>query len=308
MLNRKIGWIGTGIMGSAMCGHLIDAGYEVVVSNRTPERARRLIERGATWADTPAELAAASQVVFSIVSRPEDVRQVVLGPQGIFVGAEKGTILVEMTTSEPSLAEELAYVGGDRGIHVLDAPVTGGDIGARDGTLSIMVGGPAEVLDEVRPLLELLGTMIVHQGGHGAGQRTKMANQMLIGGQMVAICEALLFAVHAGLDPTTVLTSVSAGSGAERAVGEPRTPHHPRRRCRGVLGRSLCEGPWHRPRGVDAHAAVPARARPRPPAVRGSPSAGTRSERHASPHPRACIAVRGRVAARVVADDHKGCL
>ena len=221
-MNRKIGWIGTGIMGSAMCGHLIDAGYEVVVSNRTPERARRLIERGATWADTPAEVAAASNVVFSIVSTPEDVRQVVLGPQGIFVGGVKGTIVVEMTTSEPSLAVELAHAGADRGVHVLDAPVTGGDIGARNGTLSIMVGGSAEVLDEVHPLLEQLGTLIVHQGGHGAGQRTKVANQIIIAGQMVAICEALLFAARAGLDPTTMLKSVGA---ARRGVRWWRISH-----------------------------------------------------------------------------------
>ena len=210
--NRKIGWIGTGIMGSAMCGHLVDAGHDVVVTNRTPERARRLVDRGATWADTPADVAAASTVVFSIVSTPQDVRQVALGPHGIFVGAVPGTVLIEMTTSEPSLAVELAHEGAPRGIHVLDAPVTGGDIGARNGTLSIMVGGPVEVLDEVQPLLEQLGTVIVHQGSHGAGQRAKIANQIIIAGEMVAICEALLFAERAGLDPTTMLTSVGAGA------------------------------------------------------------------------------------------------
>ena len=289
--NRKIGWIGTGIMGSAMCGHLVDAGHDVVVTNRTPERARRLVDRGATWADTPADVAAASTVVFSIVSTPQDVRQVALGPHGIFVGAVPGTVLIEMTTSEPSLAVELAHEGAPRGIHVLDAPVTGGDIGARNGTLSIMVGGPVEVLDEVQPLLEQLGTVIVHQGSHGAGQRAKIANQIIIAGEMVAICEALLFAERAGLDPTTMLTSVGAGAARSAPAGEPRTPHRARRHGARIPGRSLREGPRHRPRRVDADAARAARACPRPPALRRRPSPRTRPRRHPGPHPRTRLAV-----------------
>src|SRR5262249_15431970 len=161
------------------------------VTNRTPARADTLLEQGAVWADTPAAVAAASDVVFTMVGFPQDVREVILGPDGALSTAHEGSIIVDMTTSEPSLARELATVAAVRDVHVLDAPVSGGDVGARNGTLSIMVGGPAAVCSAVRPCFEAMGTTIVLQGDHGAGQHTKMVNQILVASTMIAVCEAL---------------------------------------------------------------------------------------------------------------------
>lgn len=214
----RVGWIGTGVMGASMAGHLRAAGYDLKVTTRTRKRAGELLAAGATWADTPADVAAASDVVFSIVGLPEDVREVHLGPAGTLSTAARGTILVDMTTSEPSLAVELAAAAADRGVHVLDAPVSGGDVGARNGTLSIMVGGPAEVLDDVRPCFDLLGSTVVHQGGHGAGQHTKMVNQILVVSTMVALAEGLAYAYRVGLDVEQVLASVSSGAAGSWAL------------------------------------------------------------------------------------------
>ncbi len=208
----RIGWIGTGVMGTSMCGHLLDAGHAVTVYTRTRERAQPLLDRGAIWASTPAEVAAASEVIFTMVGYPADVREVVLGPRGVLQGAVNGSVIVDMSTSEPSLAVEIAEVAGQRGIGSLDAPVSGGDIGARNATLSIMVGGPPDTVQAVRPLFELMGKTIIHQGPAGAGQHTKMVNQTLIATGMVGVCEALLYAYRAGLDLTTVLEAVSGGA------------------------------------------------------------------------------------------------
>ena len=208
----KIGWIGTGVMGSSMAGHLRAAGYELTVTTRTRARAQQLLDAGAAWADTPAEVAAASDVVFSIVGYPSDVREVILGGEGALSQAKPGTVLVDMTTSEPSLAIEIAEVAGARGVHALDAPVSGGDVGARNAALSIMVGGTTEALEAVRPLFEAMGKTIVHQGGAGAGQHTKVVNQILIASNMVAMSEALIYAYRVGLDVTSVLESVSPGA------------------------------------------------------------------------------------------------
>lgn len=208
----RVGWIGTGVMGAAMCGHILDAGYRVTVYTRTRARAEPLLERGAAWADGPAEVAAASDVVFSIVGYPEDVRAVILGEGGALAGARPGTVLVDMTTSEPSLAVEIHRQAKERGVEAIDAPVSGGDVGARQGTLSIMVGGEEEAVERVRPLLELLGTTIVRQGGPGAGQHTKMVNQILIATGMIGVCEALLYGYRAGLDLERVLQSVASGA------------------------------------------------------------------------------------------------
>lgn len=195
-----------------MCGHILAAGYPVTVHNRTRERAQPLLERGAAWADTPARVAAASDVVFSIVGYPADVRAVVLGGEGVLAGARPGTTLVEMTTSEPSLAVEIYRAAKEKGVEAIDAPVSGGDVGARAATLSIMVGGDEEAVERVRPLLELLGKTIVRQGGPGAGQHTKMVNQILIASGMVGVCEALLYGYRAGLDLERVLESVASGA------------------------------------------------------------------------------------------------
>lgn len=208
----RVGWIGTGVMGRSMCGHLLDAGHEATVYTRTKERAAPLLERGAAWASSPVEVAAASEVVFTIVGFPTDVREVVLGPDGVLAGAREGSVLVDMTTSEPSLAVDIHEAAAARGVAALDAPVSGGDVGARAGTLSIMIGGEAATVERVRPLLEAMGKTIVHQGGPGAGQHTKMVNQILIATGMIGVCEALLYAHRAGLDPATVLESVAGGA------------------------------------------------------------------------------------------------
>ena len=193
-----------------MCGHILAAGYRVTVHTRTRARAQPLLDRGASWADTPAEVAAASDVVFSIVGYPEDVRSVILGNDGVLAGARPGATVVEMTTSEPSLAVEIYRAAKEKRVEAIDAPVSGGDVGARNATLSIMVGGEEEAVERVRPLLALVGKTIVHQGGPGAGQHAKMVNQILIASGMVGVCEALLYGFRAGLE--RVLQSVASGA------------------------------------------------------------------------------------------------
>ena len=208
----RVGWIGTGVMGTSMCGHVLDAGHTVTVFTRTRERAEPLLERGAAWAASPAEVTASSDAVFSIVGYPADVRTVVLGEQGILEGAAPGSVIVDMTTSEPALAVEIHTAAKARGVDAIDAPVSGGDVGARNATLSIMVGGEEQAIERVRPILETMGKSIVRQGGPGAGQHTKMVNQVLIATGMIGVCEALLYAYKAGLDLDTVLESVAGGA------------------------------------------------------------------------------------------------
>ena len=199
-------------MGAPMCGHLMASGYPVTVFNRTRERARSLLERGAAWADSPQAVAQNADVVFTMVGFPDHVREVVLGPAGTLAGATRGSVLVDMTTSAPSLAREIHEAARARGVASLDAPVSGGDVGAREARLSIMVGGERDAFERVVPLLRCLGASIVHQGAPGAGQHTKMVNQILIASGMVALAEALLYAHRAGLDLPTVLQSVSGGA------------------------------------------------------------------------------------------------
>ncbi len=208
----RIGWIGTGVMGSSMCGHLIAAGYKATVYNRTPDKARPLVEKGAELADSPRSVAEASDVVFTIVGYPRDVREVTMGLKGTLVGAKPGSVLVDMTTSEPALAIEIAEAGRARKVHTVDAPVSGGDVGAKEARLSIMIGGEKDVVDALRPLFETMGKTIVHQGPAGAGQHTKMVNQVLIASNMIGVCEGLLYAFKAGLDLNVVLQSVSSGA------------------------------------------------------------------------------------------------
>jgi 3-hydroxyisobutyrate dehydrogenase len=208
----KVGWIGLGVMGASMCAHLRRAGHEVTVYTRTPARADACIALGCVWADSPRGVAEASVVVFTMVGFPRDVRDVVLGEDGALTGLRAGGVLVDMTTSEPALAIAIAAAARARGVRALDAPVSGGDVGAREARLSIMVGGDADALETVRPLLALLGKTIVHQGGPGSGQHTKMVNQTLIAANMIGVCEGLLYAQRAGLDPERVLASVSGGA------------------------------------------------------------------------------------------------
>ena len=208
----RIGWIGTGVMGRSMCGHLIDAGYSATVYNRSRDKAQTLLDRGAVWADTPAAVAAASDVIFSIVGFPTDVREVLLGQDGALSAAASGAILVDMTTSQPSLAVEIHTAAADQGVYSVDAPVSGGDIGARNAALSIMIGGDKAVVDALQPLWEKMGKTIVHQGPAGSGQHTKMVNQTLIASGMIGVCEALIYGWKAGLHLPTVMQSVASGA------------------------------------------------------------------------------------------------
>jgi 3-hydroxyisobutyrate dehydrogenase len=208
----KVGWIGTGVMGSSMCGHLMAAGYHATIFNRSPEKTKGLAAKGAMVASSPKDVAQSSDVVFAIVGYPRDVCEVVLGEQGILAGARPGTVIVDMTTSEPALAAEIFEAAKAKGVHAIDAPVSGGDIGAREARLSIMVGGEKEVAEALRPLFETMGKTIVYQGKAGSGQHTKMVNQILITTTMIGVCEALLYAYKAGLDLNTVMQSVASGA------------------------------------------------------------------------------------------------
>ena len=208
----KIGWIGTGVMGNSMAGHLLAAGFAVSVYTRTKSRADALIAKGAGWAETPKALAEQCDVIFAIVGFPSDVREVMLGANGALAGSKPGNILVDMTTSEPSLAVEIADAAKAKGVFSVDAPVSGGDIGAKNAALSIMIGGDKEVVDALQPCFAAMGKTIIHQGGPGAGQHTKMVNQILIASNMVGVCEALLYGYKSGLDLETVMKSVSVGA------------------------------------------------------------------------------------------------
>lgn len=214
----RIGWIGTGVMGRWMCQHVLSRGYAVTAYNRSRDKLQPLLDLGAQAADSPRAVAQASDIIFAIVGYPKDVREVFLGPEGALAGARPGSILVDMTTSEPSLAREIYEAARARGVGALDAPVSGGDVGAKNATLSIMIGGDAEVVAAVRPVFEAMGKTIVHQGGPGAGQHTKMVNQILISSTMVALCEGLLYAHKAGLDVETVLQSVSVGAAGSKSL------------------------------------------------------------------------------------------
>jgi 3-hydroxyisobutyrate dehydrogenase len=210
----RVGWIGTGVMGRWMCHHLLTKGYRATVFNRSKDKAQPLLEQGAAWAESPKAVAQHSDVVFAIVGFPRDVREVFLGPEGALAGCRPGCILVDMTTSEPTLAQEIYQAAKAKGVGSVDAPVSGGDVGAREARLSIMVGGDAEAVEAVRPLLECMGKTIVHQGGPGSGQHTKMVNQILIATNMIGVCEALLYGYKAGLDLEKVLQSVGGGAAA----------------------------------------------------------------------------------------------
>jgi 3-hydroxyisobutyrate dehydrogenase len=214
----RIGWIGTGVMGRWMCQHLITKGYKATVYNRSKDKLQPLLELGATAADSPKKVAEASDVVFAIVGFPKDVREVFLGANGALAGSKAGSTLVDMTTSDPSLAIEIHAAAKAKGVQALDAPVSGGDVGAKNAALSIMIGGDKAVVDAITPLFECMGKTIIHQGGPGAGQHTKMVNQILISSNMVALCEGLLYGYKAGLDLETVFKSVSVGAAGSKAL------------------------------------------------------------------------------------------
>jgi 3-hydroxyisobutyrate dehydrogenase len=214
----RIGWIGTGVMGRWMCQHAISKGYAATVYNRSKDKLQPLLELGAKAASTPKEVAQQSDIVFAIVGFPKDVREVFLGTDGALAGSKPGTVLVDMTTSEPSLAKEIYEAAKAKGVASLDAPVSGGDVGAKNAALSIMIGGEKEIVAAVQPVFECMGKTIIHQGGPGAGQHTKMVNQILISSNMIAVCEGLLYGYKAGLDLETVFKSVSVGAAGSKAL------------------------------------------------------------------------------------------
>ncbi len=208
----RLGWIGTGVMGRSMCGHLLDRGFAVTIFTSHKIESRCPAGQGAKWATSPQAVAEQSDVVFSIVGFPADVREVILGPQGALAGSRPGTILVDMTTSQPSLAIEIAEAAKAKGVHAVDAPVSGGDVGAREARLSIMIGGEKDVVDALRPCWEAMGQTIVYQGPAGSGQHAKLVNQILIAAGMIGVCEALLYAYQAGLNLESVMQAVASGA------------------------------------------------------------------------------------------------
>jgi 3-hydroxyisobutyrate dehydrogenase len=214
----RIGWIGTGVMGRWMCQHALAKGYAATVYNRSKDKLQPLLELGAKAAATPKAVAEQSDMVFAIVGFPKDVREVFLGADGALAGSKPGTVLVDMTTSEPSLAKEIYEAAKAKGVASLDAPVSGGDVGAKNAALSIMIGGDKEVVAAVQPVFECMGKTIIHQGGSGAGQHTKMVNQILISSNMIAVCEGLLYGYKAGLDLETAFKSVSVGAAGSKAL------------------------------------------------------------------------------------------
>lgn len=207
-----VGFIGIGVMGRSMAGHLLDAGYSVHVYNRTQAKAQDLVDRGAQWQSSPGKVAAAADAIITIVGFPVDVESVYLGEDGVLAQARSGSLAIDMTTSCPNLASRIAQEAAAKGIEVLDAPVSGGDIGAREARLSIMVGGSVSGFERALPLFEIMGKNIVHQGPAGSGQHTKMCNQIAIASGMMAISEAMAYAKKSGLQPETVLKSIESGA------------------------------------------------------------------------------------------------
>ncbi|WP_339284857.1 NAD(P)-dependent oxidoreductase [Oceanobacillus sp. FSL K6-3682] len=209
-----IGFIGLGVMGKSMVKNLMDAGYSLNVYTRTKSKAEELLEIGANWHDDPASLAKASNVIITMVGYPADVEKVYFGDNGILKNAKKNTYVIDMTTSKPSLAIEIYEAAKKEGLAALDAPVSGGDIGAKNGTLAIMAGGDKKAYDEIAPIFRVLGERIHLLGPAGAGQHTKMANQIAIATNMIGVCESIIYAKKAGLNAEEVLATISSGAAA----------------------------------------------------------------------------------------------
>ena len=212
MSRQRVGWIGTGVMGMPMCGHLLSAGYAASVTSRTRSKADTLIEQGASWCETPAEVAAKADIVFTTVGRPEEVREVYFGEQGVFAGLQPGAIVVDMGTTPPSLTREIAERAISLGAQAVDAPVSGGDVGARNASLSVMAGGEEGIVDSIRPLFDCMASTVAWMGEAGNGQHTKMANQLAVAGTMIGVCEALVYAARAGVDLEKLVSVISKGA------------------------------------------------------------------------------------------------
>lgn len=211
-LVKKIAFIGIGVMGKSVVRHLLKENYEVTIFTRTKSKATELIEDGAVWKNTVAEATEHAQVIFTMVGYPEDVEQVYFGEKGVFEVGKSGQVVVDMTTSSPALAKRIASQAIEQNMHAIDAPVSGGDVGAKNGTLSIMCGGDKEVFEKIAPILSVFGKDVVYQGDAGAGQHTKMANQIAIATNMIGVCEAIVYAEKAGLNPKVVLSSIASGA------------------------------------------------------------------------------------------------
>ena len=211
-MKKKIGFIGLGVMGASMSAHLQNNGLELFVYNRTKSKADNLIKNGATWCDTPKEVAEKSDILFSIVGFPNDVEEIYLGPNGVIEGLHEGLICCDMTTTKPSLMVKIANIFKNHKVSFADAPVSGGDVGARNATLSFMVGSDDETYEALYPYFSMMGKTINHNGSVGAGQHTKMCNQITIAGTMIGVSEALVYAAKAGLDLNTMLNTISKGA------------------------------------------------------------------------------------------------
>lgn len=212
MKSQKIGFIGTGVMGASIVKHLLNAGHEVTIYTRTKSKAEELIALGAMWASSPAEASKDQHIIFTMVGYPKDVEEVYFGTGGIFSVVNEDTILVDMTTSEPTFAKKIYNEAKSKGLHSLDAPVSGGDIGAKNGTLSLMVGGDFNIFEKMKPVFEVFGQNIIYQGEAGNGQHTKMCNQIAIASGMIGVCESMAYGLKAGLSMDDVLRSITAGA------------------------------------------------------------------------------------------------
>ena len=218
MESKKIGWIGTGVMGKSMCLHLINSGNTAYIYNRTKQKAAELLEKGAFWCDSPEEVAEKSEIIFSIVGFPEDVEKIILDEKGVLKSAKQGSVIVDMTTSSPILAKKIYEICKNKGIYSLDAPVSGGDIGAREGKLAIMVGGDRDVYDKALPFFKIMGENIAYMGKAGAGQHTKMSNQILIAGTMIGVVESLLYAYKTGMNLDSVIDVIGKGAASSWSI------------------------------------------------------------------------------------------
>lgn len=214
----KVGFIGLGVMGQSMAGHILDEGNELYVYNRTKSKATDLVSNGAIWKDSPREVAEASDMIITIVGYPKDIEDVYYGENGIFSGAKEGSILVDMTTSTPSLAIQLADRGKELGLGVVDAPVTGGDVGAREGRLAVLVGGSEKDVEKIRPVIDSFAATITHFGENGAGQHAKVVNQIMVSGTMLGLAEMMTYAKATDLNLEKVVETVGNGAASNKSL------------------------------------------------------------------------------------------
>lgn len=211
-MNKTVGFIGLGVMGNSMASHILEAGYPVLVYTRTKQKAEEILNKGAVWQETVKDLSEKADIIITMVGYPSDVEEIYLGENGILRHAKEGAFVIDMTTSKPSLAKKIAEKAKEKSIHALDAPVSGGDIGARNGTLAIMAGGEKEAFEACLPLFSVMGENIQYQGLAGGGQHTKMCNQIAIAAGMVGVAEAMAYAEKSGLNPEQVLKSITTGA------------------------------------------------------------------------------------------------